>query len=189
MTETRESTKKILTIPNVLTVIRLFLIGVMVWYFTQHRPIAAMIVYLSASATDVVDGYIARRFNQISDVGKVLDPIADKGLTIAALICMMVQGYFDTALLIVIIVKEALMVVGGVLAYFVFKKVVQANLFGKLAASTYFLAVVLLFLHDMVAPWDGWFMYLAVGLNILSMLQYGYLNIVLESRRKKVNSD
>lgn len=189
MPQTQQSSKRILTIPNALTVVRLILIGVMVWFFTRSRPIAAMVIYLVASATDGVDGYIARHFNQVSDVGKVLDPIADKGLTIAALISMLVHGYFSVALLAVIIAKELLMVAGGALVYFVFKKVVQANIFGKVAAFTYFLAVVLLFLHDTVAPWDAYFMYFAVALNILSMLQYGYLNIWMESRKKKAISD
>lgn len=185
MSETTSNSKRILTVPNLLTLVRLALIGVMVRYFILERPIAAMVVYLSASATDVVDGYIARHFNQVSNVGKVLDPVADKGLTIAALVCMLVQGYFSTWLLVVIVGKELLMVVGGALIYFVFKRVVQANYFGKFAAFTYFLAVVLLFLHQYVAPWDAWFMALSVALNIISMLQYGYINIILAERKKK----
>ena len=183
-----DSTNKILTIPNGLTLVRFVLVGVMAWFFLNNNPLAAMAIYIIAAATDLVDGYIARRFNQISNVGKVFDPIADKLMTVTALVCMFLRGFLTPGVLTVVIIKEALMVVGGALIYFVFKKVVYANLYGKISAAAYFLAIMLLFLHEYVQPYDAWFMYLAVAMNVISMLQYGYINIVMEYRKKKKES-
>ena len=183
--EKNDSAGKILTIPNALTLVRFLLVGVMAYLFLQDEPVWAMAVYLAAAATDLIDGYIARKFNQISNLGKVMDPIADKLMTVTALVCMFLQQYLTTTVLIVVIAKEALMIVGGVLIYFVFKKVVYANLYGKIAAAAYFLAIMLLFLHNYVAPYDAYFMYLAVAMNVVSMFQYGYINIVMEYRKKR----
>ncbi len=183
-----DATDKILTVPNALTLLRFLLVGLMAYLFVNGYAVWSMLVYLFAAATDLVDGYIARRFNQISNIGKVMDPVADKLMTITALVCMFFMNYLSTGILVVVIVKESLMVIGGVLIYFVFKKVVYANLFGKIAAAAYFLAIMLLFLHKYVAPWDAWFMYLAVALNVISMLQYGYINIVMEARKQKTQA-
>lgn len=183
----REGIDKVWTVPNALTLLRFLLVGVMAWLFVSEQPVWAMAVYLFAAGTDLLDGWIARRFNQISNIGKVLDPIADKAMTVAALVCMLVEGYLTLGLLLVIIIKEALMVIGGALIYFVFGKVVYANLFGKISAVAYFLAIMLLFLHNVpgVAPYDMLFMYLAVAMNIVSMFQYAYINILLEARKKR----
>jgi cardiolipin synthase (CMP-forming) len=184
----KDTTDRILTVPNALTLVRFLLVGVMVIEFIRKKPIIAMIVYFTAAATDLLDGYIARRFNQISNVGKAMDPVADKLMTISALVCMFIRHYLTTGVLVVIIVKEALMILGGVLIYFVFKKVVIANLYGKIAAAAYFLAISLLFLHDYVQPVDAYFMYLAVAMNVVSIIQYGYINIVIEYKRRRIEA-
>jgi cardiolipin synthase (CMP-forming) len=181
----REGIDRVWTVPNALTLLRLLLVGVMAWLFIGEHPILAMAVYLFAAATDLLDGYIARHFNQISNIGKALDPIADKAMTITALVCMLAEGYLTLGLLLVIIVKEGMVIVGGVLVYFIYGKVVASNLFGKISAAAYFFAVMLLFLHNNVSPVDAWFMYLAVAMNIAAMVQYGVINVVMEAKKKK----
>lgn len=184
--EKNDGANRVLTIPNALTLVRFLLVAVMAFLFLRGEPIWSMAVYLFAAATDLVDGYIARKLDQVSNLGKVMDPIADKLMTITALVCMLLQGYLTTGILIVVIIKEALMVVGGVLIYFVYKKVVYANLYGKIAAAAYFLAIMLLFLHEYVKPYDAYLMYLVVAMNVVSMVQYGVINIVVEYRKKRI---
>ena len=72
-------------IPNVLSAIRLILVGVFIFLFARAKYLACLIVFLTAFFTDLLDGYLARRNNWISDLGKVLDPLADKLMVIAAL--------------------------------------------------------------------------------------------------------
>ena len=69
---------KIVNIPNCLTLIRIALLPVVVWRFRKGDSMGALIVYLLAMLTDAVDGFIARRYNQVTALGKLLDPIADK---------------------------------------------------------------------------------------------------------------
>ena len=83
---TTMSQKKIITIPNILSFFRLCLIPVIIWLYTvEKNDAAAGAVLILSGATDVADGFIARHFHMISDLGKVLDPIADK-LTQAAML-------------------------------------------------------------------------------------------------------
>lgn len=84
--------KKIFTIPNILSMIRICLIPLIiyVYMFTDLNWLAGSLIILSG-LTDIVDGYIARQFNQISTVGKILDPIADKLTLLAVLICVSIK--------------------------------------------------------------------------------------------------
>ncbi len=84
---------RILTAPNLVTTARLAGIGVFVWLlFGAHHEIAAAVLLAVLGATDWVDGFVARRFKQVSTVGKVLDPVADRMLVATAVICVMIQG-------------------------------------------------------------------------------------------------
>ncbi len=188
MTE-EKSIRRFWTIPNVLTLVRLVLVGVMVYFAVFRRnSIVALEVYLVAFATDIVDGWIARTFHQISDVGKVLDPIVDKAMTVAALASLAIMGNLSNVVLIIVVaVKEALMIAGGIFVFLKVDKVVQANAFGKFSAGCYFLAIVMLFLHEVMKPWDMWFMVAAVAMNLVSFVQYGYLNIYRELKNRKAS--
>ena len=82
--------KQILTIPNLLSVVRLALIPVIVWLYSYEKNYYAAIgVILLSGATDIIDGWIARHFNMISDFGKALDPLADKLTQASLLICLL----------------------------------------------------------------------------------------------------
>lgn len=81
--------KKIFTIPNILSLFRICLVPLIIYtyLFTELNILAGCLIILSG-ITDIVDGYIARHFNQISDLGKVLDPFADKLTLISILFCV-----------------------------------------------------------------------------------------------------
>ncbi len=88
-----EGLDRILTVPNLVTSVRLACIPLYVWLlFGSHRQTAAAILLGALGATDWVDGYVARRFHQVSTVGKVLDPLADRVLVVTAVVTIMVHG-------------------------------------------------------------------------------------------------
>ena len=125
---------RILTIPNLLTVFRILLIPVIVWLYCgkEDYPLAAWVLVLSG-ATDVADGFIARKFHMVSGLGKVLDPIADKLTQTAALACLLTRFKAVWWLLGVLVMKETVMAVMGLLVIRRTKVVYSAAWHGKLA--------------------------------------------------------
>ena len=82
------------TIPNVLTMIRLLLVPVFVVLFLKGHKMASLGVFIAASLTDMLDGYLARKLNQITDFGKLFDPLADKLMVLSAMVCQGIAGVF-----------------------------------------------------------------------------------------------
>jgi cardiolipin synthase (CMP-forming) len=106
---------RILTVPNAITALRLAFVPVFVWLlFGAHHQTAAAIVLAVLGATDWVDGFVARRWHQVSTVGKVLDPTADRVLVATAVISVIVAGAVPLWFGLLTVVREAL-VSGAVL--------------------------------------------------------------------------
>jgi cardiolipin synthase (CMP-forming) len=107
--EPEEGLDRILTVPNVITLLRLLCIPVFLWLlFGLHEQTAAAILLAVLGATDWVDGYVARRFKQVSTFGKVLDPTADRLLVGTAVIVVIVHGAVPVWFGVVTLVREAL---------------------------------------------------------------------------------
>ncbi len=113
---------------------------------------AAAMVFFLACFTDVLDGFIARRFNMITDTGKLLDPLADKGMQLTVLISLAFCKRMPALAVIIILLKEVLMFLGGLFLYRK-KIVVAANWYGK-AATVLIAACVLavLLFYERMAP-------------------------------------
>lgn len=135
------------TIPNVLTIIRIILIPVFVVLFFRGEKIAALCVFCAASLTDMLDGYLARKLNQITDFGKLFDPLADKLMVLTAMVCQTFWGPLPLVAVIVVALKELVMVLGGV---FMLSKgvVVYSNYFGKAAQVGFIASLILSFFHE-----------------------------------------
>ena len=166
------------TIPNVLTMIRLLLVPVfvVVYFRTTVEPkYIALAIFAAASPTDMLDGYLARKLNQITDFGKLFDPLADKLMVLSAMICQAVTGVFPWVAVIVVACKELFMVLGGL---FLLSKdvVVYSNIFGKAAQVCFILSLILSFFHVPLAQWgtrlDLILLWITVGLAILAMIVY-----------------
>jgi cardiolipin synthase (CMP-forming) len=92
-----QTTDRILTVPNVITLIRLALLPVFLWLlFAQENRAAAAGLLAALGATDFLDGYIARHFNQVSELGKILDPVADRLLFFVAVGGILIDGAVPT---------------------------------------------------------------------------------------------
>ncbi len=124
----------IFTIPNLLSAFRLLLVPVIAWLYCGRGdyPLTAGVLLLSG-ATDIADGFIARRFRMVSDLGKVLDPVADKLTQAVALGCLLTRFSAIWWLLAVLVVKEAVMADMGILVIRRTGTVYGASWHGKLA--------------------------------------------------------
>ena len=93
-------------IPNILSTIRLFAIPVFVYAYFNLSPYVAAVIYVAAWLTDALDGYLARRFNWITDIGKLLDPLADKLMQITAAVCFTIDNLLFLVVLVPLLIKE-----------------------------------------------------------------------------------
>ena len=163
------------TIPNVLTMIRLLLVPVFIVLFTRGLTKAALAAFAVASLTDLLDGYLARRLNQITDFGKLFDPLADKLMVLTAMICQGAAGVLPWAAIAVVACKELMMVLGGL---FMLRKnvVVYSNIVGKTAQVCFIAALILSFFHEELAAWgtrlDLILLWITVGIALLAMAVY-----------------
>ena len=135
---------QIITIPNVLSFFRICLIPVMVWLYCveQKYQLTGYILILSG-ATDVVDGFIARKFHMISDFGKVLDPIADKLTQAAMLLCLVFRFPLMIIPFILMVVKELYMAITGLIIIHRSGEVMGANWHGKVATCLLYAMMIL----------------------------------------------
>lgn len=149
--------KEILTIPNLLSLFRLVLIPVYIHlYLKAVSPadygLAACVLALSC-LTDMIDGRIARHFNMISVVGKVLDPIADKATQFSLLVCLIVEFPILWALMILFVLKESFQAVACYVAYRKGMMLKGALISGKICTTVLFLSlIVMVFFHENITP-------------------------------------
>lgn len=128
-------------VPNILTIIRFLLIPFIIYFLAINQYIVGVILFIISGITDVVDGAIARKFNFITDFGKLMDPLADKLTQISVLATLMIKELIPVWILAIVIAKEAVMIAG---ASFLYERdvVVSSKWFGKLATVLFFIAIV-----------------------------------------------
>lgn len=134
---------KLKNIPNILSVIRILLIGVFIYTFFEVNEGVAMIVFLVAGATDVVDGYLARRNNWITDLGKVLDPLADKLMQFTVLICLYIEHIIPIWFVIPFFAKDLFTLVIGLVVIRRRGIVVVSKWYGKMTICLFYATIVL----------------------------------------------
>ena len=172
-------------IPNILSCIRIILVGVFVYSYYHVSIYFALAIFIIAGATDVIDGILARKFDWITNLGKILDPIADKSMQITVLICMslgnepLIPWWFAAFF----VVKEALMAIG---ALFIFKKkdtVVSSKWFGKLAVCIFYATVFIIIITH--PPKD-----IVVILSLITIMSafIAFINYI-RNYMKKTNAD
>lgn len=144
MNSESKSENKILTVPNLLSLFRLLLIPVIVWlYWFQKDYFPAGVLLIISGLTDLADGYIARHFNAVSNVGKILDPIADKLTQAAMLFCLVTRFPLMAAPFGFLVIKELFIGTTGLLMIRKTGKVVGADFHGKVATTLLYAMMIL----------------------------------------------
>jgi len=181
--EQTDSNKKyeaaIFTIPNLLSFLRICLIPVIAWlYCVKQNSILAGGVLILSGITDVVDGYIARHFHMVSNLGKVLDPIADKLTQGAMLICLLFRFPWVIGPIILMIVKEIFMSVTGILVIRRTGIVLGAEWHGKAATVLLYGMILLhLFWYDIPTVVSTLSIAACTLMILISFFLYGIRNI------------
>ncbi len=174
--------KSIITIPNILSFFRLCLIPLIVIAYLQAHYREATVLLIVSGVTDTLDGFIARHFNQISEFGKLIDPVADK-LTMAAVVFALLMHYRPLLLtMAVLLVKEILSLIGASILYRRGVRPSESKLFGKISTFVLYLVAFVIMMADVLhkyyhlAPLPPVAVWIMVGLTclcmILAMFQY-----------------
>lgn len=140
--ESAPASSAILTIPNVISSIRIALIPVFC-YLIVHEPTTfwGLVLFGAVVATDWVDGYIARRTGQVSELGRILDPVADRLAIAAGLIAFVVRGVFPLWAAALILVRDAVVLVAGLVFVIGRHLRVDVRWIGKVATFTLMVAI------------------------------------------------
>ena len=183
-----------LNVPNLLTWLRILMIPLVigvfyapeVWLSSWQQNLIATVMFVAAAITDWLDGYLARRLNQMSAFGAFLDPVADKLMVAAALIVLVWLQRLDAIIAVIIIGREiAISALREWMAKTGQAKSVAVNVLGKVKTISQMIAIPLLLYLDRLGVLDPqrvgtWLIYLAALLTLISM--FYYLKLALAPR-------
>lgn len=179
-----------MNLPNILTLIRMFLVPlfVAVFYHEDGIRLFSAGIFILASVTDVLDGYLARKLNMSTKWGQLMDPLADKCMQLAVILTLFSTRLVPAWFLLILVIKELMMICGSIFLYSK-KTYVKANLIGKL--NTVFLFIVmtlLLLLPAMNVIVKNILLGISAVLTLLAGITYLYLYFVQNQSFKQYTS-
>ena len=169
--------KQVFTIPNLLCVFRILLVPVFVVLYLRAEDFVGQLIAASiiavAGITDFLDGFIARKFNLVSEVGKIIDPLADKLLQAGIAIALMFRIPYMWVLFTVFVVKELTMFVFQAYLYKRGKKLPGALWYGKVATTVFYvMMIVLLFIPNHLVAVQYLLMFIVGGFLVMAFVLY-----------------
>lgn len=182
-------------VPNALTILRFIFIPFIILSLKNDDYLSTFILLTISGLTDILDGWIARKFNFITNFGKLMDPLADKLTQLTVLTTLALKGIIPAWMIIVLAIKECVMIAG---ASFLYGKelVVSSKWYGKIATVLFYLAMVcsLIIRHFNISwEFDTLIYYLALAFTIFSLYMYfvaffknGYLKKEKEKAKLKI---
>lgn len=166
-------------IPNILTIFRILLIGVYLIVFysgISNAVLYSVGIFLLAGITDVLDGYLARKFNVISKFGQVADPFADKGMQLTTLFTLSNKGIIDKWVVYLIFGKELFLIISSaILLFYKTRIIIPSNLFGKATTVLIYLAIIISVLGEVFQFNTQVVDYIFIGVVIfagITLIQY-----------------
>ena len=174
-------------IPNILTIIRFILIPFIYISVLSKHFLTALIIFSISALTDVLDGYIARKYNYITDIGKLIDPLADKLTQLSLLLSLAILKILPWWIFGIVFAKEFVLIVSASVLYSRKDVVVYSKWYGKLATTLFYLAIVASLIINqfnitMVFRVDLYLYYLAILATVFALIMY---SIKFEFKRDK----
>lgn len=186
--------KDLMTIPNALSFIRIILITPFVAFFVAAKYITnnyipAIIILAISGISDLLDGMIARKFHQESELGKVLDPLADKLTLIAVGVCLIFLQPYVLPLMIIMVLKDTLMIIGGTII--INKGVIppKSSWYGKASTFMFYISVGMVVLME-IFKYKNETLSLTVlgvtaGMMIFSLVNYAIIFFKIQKQLKE----
>lgn len=179
MTELEKVKNKNLTVPNLISAFRIVLIIPFVLFFMSENYIFAFATIVLSGISDALDGLIARKFNQISSLGKILDPIADKLTLVVIIICVGILIPGIVPLVIVLVIKDLLMLLGG--SYLIKKKITPpaAMWFGKMATIIFYISVTFIVLGKSFFRFENYIVTMVLLIITTAAMLFALINYTI----------
>jgi len=189
--KTQKPRNQNLTIPNLISALRIVMVPFFAAYFMEDKIEASVIVLLLSGLSDAVDGFIARKLNQITELGKILDPFADKITQGTVAICVAIKFPIICPFLILFIIKELGMLVLGSMLLKNKKKPGAAKWYGKVGTVLFYLSIVVIVGMNMLGVTGATFTAVAYGLlaATAAMMVYAAYEYFLIYRRLMKSDD
>jgi len=179
-----------MNLPNTLSLIRLLLVPVFAIVFFSGIPganIIAAAIFVAAALTDALDGYIARKYNKITKLGRVLDPLADKLMSFVALVCLVVAQIIPWWAAAALLLKEVIMLTGGLVIMKTKMDVPPSQFMGKFATAAMMAVCTALMLFPNVSKTVALVMIcFALALMVGALIQYAVIFIQIMRGKRKV---
>ena len=157
---TTDLSNRAFTIPNIICLVRILLITPFVNFFLDERYIWAAVVIIASGLSDCFDGMIARKFNQESELGKILDPLADKLTLLAVGICLCVIEPFFLPVVIILVLKDILMLIGSSKVVKMGIIVPKSKWYGKVGTVMFYVTVTFIVFVEMMQSMDDPLIYI-----------------------------
>ncbi|MBQ6947597.1 MAG: CDP-diacylglycerol--glycerol-3-phosphate 3-phosphatidyltransferase [Clostridia bacterium] len=184
-----------MNVPNLLTIARLFMVPAFVLCYVKGCENAwaygiywAAGLFVLAALTDILDGYIARKYNQITDFGKLADPLADKMMQVAAIACLAVYDRISAWIFYVFLAKELLLLFGSARLLKRFKFVVYSKWSGKIATVVLFICIVLIIVSPGINQLTATIM-MTVCIVFTLVALFNYLQIYLNVKENRLQKN
>lgn len=157
---TTDLSNRAFTIPNIICLVRILLITPFVNFFLDEQYIWAAVVIIASGLSDCFDGMIARKFNQESELGKILDPLADKLTLLAVGICLCVIEPFFLPVVIILVLKDILMLIGSSKVVKMGIIVPKSKWYGKVGTVMFYVTVTFIVFVEMMQSMDDPLIYI-----------------------------
>lgn len=182
--------RDLITVPNLITYFRLLLVFPFVWFFVNENYLLAGIMIGLSGLSDCFDGFFARKLNQVTSLGKILDPIADKITLVAVAVCMVIYEPRILPIMMILVVKEFLMLLGGFILLLRKLTPPPANIFGKIATLVFYFVISLIIFVKIVTGEQSLTL-ITIGLilvaaaMVLALVQYGVVFFRMNSKKNR----
>ena len=163
-------------LPNYITILRLILVPIIFALILLEYYLTAFIFFVIANISDVLDGRIARKYNFITEWGKLMDPLADKLTQISTITALVIKGIIPFWILVILTAKELIMISASFILYKKRIVTVHSMWYGKVATILFFIAIVISLLSKQIPEIYAitiYFYYIAIGMTLFAGIMYG----------------
>ncbi len=162
----------VFTLPNYFTILRIILIPLYIFFFLKDELLLSGIIFIISAITDFLDGFIARKYNLVSQLGKILDPLADKLTIISILILLIIKNIVPQCIAWILLFRELFIFISSVIVYISGLNVINPTKIGKISIFLLYVAIAAKLLE--IPYLETILFFIVIPMNVYSGFDYIY---------------